>query len=134
VRVVLAALVEGARARDAAAMKEHVSEAYSDAQGNDKRAVVGLVALHFLQNQSVHLLTRVAEVSLATDGAAQATAFAALAGVPIESPEALVALRADLYRFDLTLREEGDAWRVVSAQWRPAALADFRPGAAPAAG
>jgi hypothetical protein len=127
VRAVLAALEEGAQQRDAGAMKEHVSEGYRDAHGNDKRAVAQVVAFHLLRNQSVHLLVRVAEISLPAPGEARALAFVAMAGTPIEGPEALLRLRADLYRFDLQLREEEPGvWRVGSAQWRPAAVDDFR--------
>ena len=50
-----------------------------------------------------------------------------MAGTPIAGPEALAGLRADLYRFDLRLGEEPDGeWRVRSAEWRPAAVDDFR--------
>ena len=126
VRAVLAALEEGAQQRDAGDMKEHVSEGYSDAQGNDKRAVAQLVAFHLLRNQSVHLLTRVQSVEVAAPGHARAEVLVAMAGRPIEGPEALLGLRADLYRFDLAFREEDGAWRVRSAEWRPAAVDDFR--------
>ena len=126
VRAVLAALEEGAQQRDAGAMKEHVSEAYSDAQGNDQRAIAQLVAFHLLRNQSVYLLTRVRSVEVAAPGEARAEVLVAMAGRKIEGPEALLALRADLYRFDLGLAEEDGAWRVRTAQWRPAAIEDFR--------
>jgi hypothetical protein len=126
VRAVLAALEAGAEQRDAGAMKEHVSELYRDRHGNDKRAVAQLVAFHLLRNQSVHLLTRVAGVEISAPGQARALAYVAMAGTPIEGPEALLALRADLYRFDLDLREEDGAWRVASADWRSATVDDFR--------
>ena len=125
-RAVLAALEAGAEARDAAAMKEHVSERYRDARGQDRRAVAALVALHFLENRSVHLLVRVRALEIGPPGEARVDALVAMAGVPIPAPESLVGLRADLYRFELRLREEEDgAWRVVSAEWRPAALDEF---------
>jgi hypothetical protein len=126
VRAVLAALEAGAEARDAGSMKEHVSERYRDARGQDRRAATALVAFHFLQNRSVHLLVRVRSVAIASDGAARIDAVVAMAGVPIPAPEALAGLRADLYRFDLRLREEDDgAWRIVWAEWHPATLDDF---------
>jgi len=126
VRALLAALEESAQQKDAGAMKEHVSERYSDAQGNDKRAVAQLVAFHLLRNQSVYLLTRVQSVEIAAPGQARAQVLVAMAGTPIESPEALSLLRSDLYRFDLGLAEEDGVWRVRSADWRPAAAGDFR--------
>jgi hypothetical protein len=126
VRAVLAALEEGAQKRNAGDMKEHVSEGYSDAQGNDKRAVAQLVAFHLLRNQSVYLLTRVRSVEIAAPGQARAEVLVAMAGTKIEGPEALLALRADLYRFDLGFAEEDGDWRVRSAEWRPASVDDFR--------
>ena len=36
-------------------------------------------------------------------------------------------LRADLYRFDFALAEEGGDWRVTSASWRRAEAGDFLP-------
>jgi hypothetical protein len=127
IRAVLAALEEGAEARDAGAMKEHVSEAYRDAQGNDKATLGQVVALHLLRNQSVYLLTRVRNVAVPAPKQGSAEVYVAMAGTPIDAPEALVGLRADLYRFDLELSEEPDGeWRVRSAQWRPAAVDDFR--------
>jgi hypothetical protein len=126
VRAVLAALEESAQQRDPGAMKQHVSDAYSDGNGNDKRTVTQLVAFHLLRNQSVHLLTRVQSLELPEPGEAQAAVLVAMAGAPIDGPDALLALRADLYRFDLSFREENGDWRVRSAEWRPAAVEDFR--------
>jgi len=127
IRAVLASLEAGAEAKDAGAMKQHVSETYSDAQGNDKRAIAQLVAFHLLRNQSVYLLTRVVSVAIEAPKEGSAEVLVAMAGTPIAGPEALIGLRADLYRFDLRLAEEPDGeWRVRSAEWRPAAVDDFR--------
>jgi hypothetical protein len=126
VRAVLAALEAGAEARDAGAMKEQVSERYRDARGQDRRAAAALVAFHFLQNRSVHLLVRVRALEVAPPGEARVDAVVAMAGAPIPDPGALAGLRADLFRFDLRLQEEDDgAWRVVWAEWHRAALDDF---------
>lgn len=126
VRAVLADLEEAAGRKNAPAMREHVSEGYADAQGNDKRAIAQLVAFHLLRNQSVYLLTRVQSIEIEPAGEARADVLVAMAGTPIAGPEALRGLRADLYRFDLRLGEEQDgAWRVRSAQWRPAGVDDF---------
>ena len=126
VRALLVALEESAQKRDAGEMKQHVSESYSDAQGNDKRAIAQLVAFHLVRNQSVHLLTRVRSVEIAAPGQARAEVLVAMAGTEIDGPEALLALRADLYRFDLGFAEEDGAWRVRSADWGPASAGDFR--------
>ena len=126
VRAVLAACEEAAQRKDARELREHVSDTYADARGNDKRAVAQLVAFQLLRNQSVYLLTRVRSVEIAAPGEARAEVLVAMAGTRIDGPEALLDLRADLYRFDLAFREEDGEWRVHSADWRPASAADFR--------
>lgn len=126
VRATLAAAESAAEARDAAALKEWISEAYHDDAGNDRRAVGALVGMHLLQQRSVHLLTRTVSLEIPRPGEATAQVLVAMAGSPIDGPELLAGVRADLYRFDLELRDEDGSWRVVSAAWRPAALDDFR--------
>jgi ketosteroid isomerase-like protein len=128
VRAVLAEITAAAEARDASALKPHLSDAYADAQGNDKAGVMGVATYHFLQHRSVHLFTRVRDLAVAAEGReARADVVVAMAGTAIPGPEALTSLRADLYRFDVVLQEEPDGlWRVVRADWRPASLDDFR--------
>jgi len=125
VRAVIDALGRAAEARDVGALKPHVSESYGDSYGNDRRALLGLATAHFMRHQSVYLLVRVNGLELPEPGRAQVDAFVALAGQPIRGPAALPELRADLYRFAFTLRDEGGDWRVTSAEWHPATLADF---------
>ncbi len=109
-----------------AGMKSHVSEGYGDAAGNDKQAVGAVAAVHVLRNESIFLLTRVGEVEILAPGEARVEALVAMAGTPIDSPEALAGVRADVWRFDFTLREEEpETWRVTRAAWRPASASDF---------
>jgi hypothetical protein len=126
VRAVLADLEVAAEARDVASMKERVSDDYRDARGQDRQAAAALLTMHFLQNRAVYLLTRVDEVVAPEGGTARASVLVAMAGAPIPSPAALPGLRADLYHFAFELREEGGAYRITSASWRPASLDDFR--------
>lgn len=126
VRAVLAALETAAEARDVGAMREHVSDGYRDAHGQDERAAAATLTMHFLQNRAVYLLTRVDEVIAPEGGPASASVLVAMAGSPIPSPEALSGLRADLYHFAFELREEDGACQITSAAWRPASLDDFR--------
>jgi len=127
VRATLAAIETAAGERDVGTLKEHVSEAYADAQGNDKRAVVGVAALHLLRNQAVYTFSRIQAIDTSLPGRADVRALVALAGRPIPDAAALATVRADLYRFDVRLREEEPGtWRVVSADWQPATLGDFR--------
>ena len=49
-----------------------------------------------------------------------------MAGEPLPEAEQIEPLRADLFRFDLTLEagEDGE-WRLVTADWGRAGAADF---------
>jgi hypothetical protein len=126
VRAVLAELEAAAQARDVGLLKPHISEAYKDETGNDRRALLGLATAHLMRHQSVYLLVRVNDVELSAPGAAQVDAFVALAGQPIRDASALPELRADLYRFGFALRDEDGEWRITAADWHPATLADFQ--------
>jgi hypothetical protein len=127
VRAALAAVEAAATERDVDGVKAQISDAYKDARQNDKQALVQLAALHLLRNQAVYTFSRIQALEIEPAGTAQVQALVALAGRPIPDAEALATVRADLYRFDVTLREEEPGtWRVVSAAWQPATLADFR--------
>src|SRR5262245_53568018 len=74
VRAVIGELEAAAAARDSGALRPHLSEAYVDARGNDRRALLGMAAAHFLRNKSVYLLVRVNDVALPEPGRAQVDA------------------------------------------------------------
>jgi hypothetical protein len=127
VRSALAAIEDAARARDVAALRGRISEAYADPQGYDKRTVSRIAAFHLLGHQSVYTLTRVQSLELPEAGRAEVEALVAMAGTAIPDADALALVSADLYRFRVTLREEEpETWRVVSATWQPATIGDFR--------
>lgn len=113
-----------AEAKNLGGLKELLSDAYRDHAGQDKRATLGLIFVQFRRHESIHLLTRIERIELQPTQAA-VTVFAAMAGRPIPSASDLPELRADLYRFDLTLFLENGAWRVTKSDWRAATLNDF---------
>jgi hypothetical protein len=112
--------------KDIKMLKGFVSDRYTDSNGRDKRAIKGLLMYYFLRHQSIYLLTRVQAIEFPEPTLAEVTVFVAMAGRPIPSAEKLTILHADLYRFDLRLRDEnkGD-WKVINAEWRRAELGDF---------
>ncbi|HTO69461.1 MAG TPA: hypothetical protein VMR31_06335 [Myxococcota bacterium] len=125
VRAVLVGLEAAVQARDVGALKDALSPDYKDAQGNDRRAVLALATAHFMRNQSVYVLSRIRSLEIPEPRFARADALVALAGVPIRDALSLPGLNADLYRFDVRLREESGEWRIVSAAWQPATAGDF---------
>jgi len=78
------------------------------------RTLFGITQRH----RGVHLFTVIKTIDLmAQQDSADAVVYVAMTGVPVESMQALVSLKADLYRFDLELVEENGQWLVLSARW-----------------
>jgi len=126
VRALLESAEAAAEEKDLPALKKMISDSYRDDLGNDRQAVLAMVRYHFLRNDAVHLLTRTGTVAFPTPSVAHVTVFAAMAGEPIPTSTDLAALRADLYRFDLTFEAGGEAsWRLIRAAWRRAGPADL---------
>lgn len=91
---------------------------YSDPRHANRRAagasLFGLVQRH----RSIHLFSLIKTVTPAADQAsAQAVVYVAMNGVPVESIDALISLKADLYRFELGLVEQDGEWRVMRSRW-----------------
>ena len=51
--------------------------------------------------------------------------YVGMAGVPVTSADQLMFTRANLYRFDLSLKLEDGDWQVVCGSWHQARLEDF---------
>ena len=128
VRALFAVAEAAAEEKDAGALKELVSEHYADDGGHDRQAIAGLLTFHFLRHQTIHLLTRIHAIEFPEPTRAATTIFVAMAGTPILIVDDLARVRADLYRFDFELADEGDGdWRVTRAAWRRATPEDFLP-------
>ncbi len=85
-----------------------------------------LVNLYFLQNRSIHLLTRIDTLVVDDSLRAQASVLVAMASQPIGDVSILSLARAALYRFDFTFADEGEGeWRVMRATWQRAGADDF---------
>ncbi len=114
-----------AEKKESAALRHMVSEKYADSQGQDKKAIDAILRYYFLRNQSIHLFTRVRQISFPQPDLAQADVMVAMAGQPISGADELERLRADLHRFEITLARENGEWKVTRAEWRRAEFADF---------
>jgi hypothetical protein len=91
---------------------------YTDPRHIDRRSagasLFGLVQRH----RTIHLFSLIETVKPADDQAsAEAVVYVAMTGVPVESIDALISLKADLYRFELGMLEEGGEWRVIRSRW-----------------
>jgi hypothetical protein len=125
VRALINSAATAAEQKSLGTLRDMISEKYADDQGQNKRAVEGLLRLHFLRNETVHLYAHIQSVTLPQPDRAQATVLVAMAGVPIASAQELPALRADLHRFEIDFARENKTWRVQRAAWQRAELGEF---------
>lgn len=116
---------EAAEQRDLAAIKQLISDTYSDAGKRNKRDIVRVTAGYFLRHKNIHLLTRIGELTFPTDDKALVQLFVAMAGSPVTEAETLLTLQADLYRFDMVLQRQGKEWLLSDIAWRQAVADDF---------
>jgi hypothetical protein len=125
VRALLKQGEAAAEKKESGVLRQLISEKYSDSQGQDKKAVEAMLRYYFLRNQSIHLFTRIRQISFPQPDVAQVDVMVAMAGQPISDAEELERLRADLHRFEITLARENGEWKVIRAEWRRAEFADF---------
>jgi hypothetical protein len=125
VRDELAALERAVEEKDFSRVREGMSAAFVGPEEMDRGGVMALLQVRLRARPQVHLLTRLLGLELAEPGLVRADLLVAMAAVPIEGPEALPRLEADLYRFQLRLREEDGRFRVIAAWWEPARLDAF---------
>lgn len=125
-RARLAQAEAAAEQRDLDAIRELLSESYRDAYGHTNHTVIRRLNVYFLQNRSIHLLTRVDSLAFADSTHATASVLVAMAGHPIEDPGPVALARAAIYRFVFTFADEGHGtWRVTHASWQRATAGDF---------
>ncbi len=126
IRSTFAEIERASRAGDVAVLKDFVSARYRDGQGRTRDDLQALIRYQYLRHKKVYLLTRIEKIEIADDGTARTIVLGAMASAPVEEPAQLRTVHADVYRFDLELLDEGGgSWKVLSGDWRPAALDDF---------
>jgi len=112
VRAVIGQIEQAAENRNVGDLKAHLSEDYRDANGMGAEEAARYVRGFFIANQSIHLLTRIEELSFPTDGEARAQVLVGMLG-----RDSLAAdqwdLAADMRTFKIALRREDDEWKVT---------------------
>jgi hypothetical protein len=99
---------------------------YADRWHPDRRAAVRSLFGYLRRHDDIHLLTVIRSITVTpAQDTANAVVYLAMSGTPVESPETLISVKADLYRFDLELAVVDGDWRVLSAHWAPATEAAF---------
>ncbi|MDH4109796.1 MAG: hypothetical protein OEW35_16030 [Gammaproteobacteria bacterium] len=113
VRAWLAAAEAAAEERDRSALLDLLADSYADGRGNDKEAIGNMLRVYFFRQQSVSLLTRVEEIRVHGDSAAEVDMFVGMAG----TTNTAFGIRADAYDFALELVKDDGDWLLIGARW-----------------
>jgi hypothetical protein len=117
IRSFIAAGEEAAESRSLEYFSESLAEQYSDDHGLTRKEMLRKLAGYFFRNQSIHVVSRVADINLLTDEHAEVVIYVGMAGSPDVGFDQLKQLRADLYRVELEL-VLADQIQVSRASWR----------------
>jgi hypothetical protein len=105
-------------------LTQMIHDSYLDQRGYNKQQVRSLLRVYFLRHKNIHLFTRIGEIELLGDNQATAWLHVAMAGSVISDIDAISALRARIYGFELRLVKQ-DEWLLQHASWKPASLVDL---------
>jgi hypothetical protein len=122
VRAFVDRVAASAEARAWGDFDAYLADDYRDAQGLTRTETLAILARYILAHRSIHVFHRIRALEIRDPRQARVVVLAALAGGPVAGPEDLARLAADLYRFELELRDDGGSLRVSSGAWQPVGL------------
>lgn len=95
---------------------------YADSRHRSRRDALASLFAYTRQHRHIHLFTvfKSIDVSEPAD-TAEVVVIVAMTGVPVQSLEAAISVKADLYQFDLHFAEYEGEWLPYNAKWRRAA-------------
>ena len=112
----IAAAAAAAEERDTGFFRGLIAEGFVDQRGNDRQSILNMVRGQFLIHQRIAVVSRVHQVSLRGEDAAETVLSAGLMGSAGQRLT-IRGVSADLYRIELEwIRENGD-WRIIGARW-----------------
>lgn len=114
VRAVIDQMELAAENRDVSELTGHLSADYSDSSGRGAGELARYVRGYFIANQSIHLLTRIEQLEFPIEGEARAQVLVGMVGREAAATSQWD-LAADLHTFNIALRREEGAWKVVFA-------------------
>lgn len=113
VRVWVTDAVAAAESKDRRELLGLISESYADARGNDRDDINNLLRIYFLRQQKVTIMTKVEQITLFGNTAAEVSLTAGMAGMN----ESVLGLTADAYKFEFELENDGAKWLLLGARW-----------------
>jgi hypothetical protein len=104
---------ELAEAKDRRALVKMISPNYVDARGNSRDDIENKFRLYFLRQDKVALITRIEELNVYADSAAEVVLSVGMAG----TNDGTLGFSADAYRFEMEFELADDEWLLTSARW-----------------
>ncbi len=114
--------VENGSLKDASTL---LGDEYRDQYHPSKAAAMRSLFAYTRRHRDIHLFTRIHEVEIdSNERLARAVVLAAMTGKPVDTEQQLLTLKADLYRFELSLAwDDGEhGWRIINSRWQRADL------------
>lgn len=102
-----------AEAKDRRALLDMISPSYADARGNSRDDIGNMMRFYFLRQNKVVLISRVDELEVFADSAANLVVQVGMAG----ANDNLLGFSADAYRFEMELERDGSDWLLIAARW-----------------
>ena len=102
-----------AEEKDRGTLVDMISPAYTDARGNGRDEIENMFRIYFLRQHKVALLTRITDISVFGDTAAELVLDVGMAG----TNDGVLGFSADAYTFEMELEKDGDDWLLISARW-----------------
>jgi len=99
--------------KDRRGLTDMISASYADARGNERKDIGNMMRFYFLRQQNVAVLTKIDQVTMHGDSAADVSLTVGLAG----TNSGTFGLSADAFRFELELEYDGDDWLLIGARW-----------------
>ncbi len=125
IRLYIEAGVQAGENRSVDDLSELIHPDYGDRNGYNRKQLGKLLRAYFFRHKNIHLFTRIDEIELLTDNEASVRLHVAMAGTVISDVNALSALSARIYRFELQLFKQ-EEWLLRYASWAPASIADLQ--------
>ena len=111
------AMETAAEARDVGDLMEFIAADFRDGYGQGRDELRRYVQGYFIANQSIHLLTRIEQIDFPHPDEARLQVTVGMVGREADAANAWN-LAADVHDFDVTLRRDGEDWRVIHAARR----------------
>lgn len=118
-----------AESRNTDDLGDLISEKYIDDKKLTRASLIKMARGYFFRHKNIHLFTRTGmlELSKNPDGSARADVviYVAMSGQVVKDINALSGIRANFYRFQLVLNEEGTNWKLLTARWNRVQFNEF---------